>query len=232
MIVMKCLCFQVAGGEQKSLYKKMAREGGASDIVALSPPSTNYNYLSKSTDSSDGGDYLTADNLEMFVVSRKTLFNLVTTLNLSFYPDYDFSDAKSHEFARAPSLSHVWAEIDSRLGLSPLYNKGLRFVWFLGDVKSIRLPLTIVFGSKSRSRLWEEIDREIGGLRNAEIYTYKSDLTSDPFSDPGCGWYFNFFFYNVKLKRIVFFTCRAIRYIVYTIDWLFAYLIQAYNPFF
>jgi len=177
---------KVAGGEQKSLYKKMAREGGASEIVALSPPSSNCSYLSKSADSSDGGDYLTADNLEMFVISRKTLFNLVTTLNLSFYPDYDFSDAKSHEFSRAPSLSHVWAEIDSRLGLSPLYNKGLR------------------------SRLWEEIDREIGGLRNAEIYTYKSDLTSDPFSDSGCGWYFNFFFYNVKLKRIVFFTCRAI----------------------
>ena len=76
----------------------------------------------------------------------------------------------------------------------------------------------MLVNSKIRSRLWEEIDREIGGLRNAEIYTYKSDLTSDPFSDPGCGWSFNFFFYNVKLKRIVFFTCRAIRYIVETID--------------
>jgi hypothetical protein len=162
----------------------MAREGGASEIVALSPPSANYNYLSKSTDSE--GEYLTPENLEMFVISRKTLFNLITTLNLSFYPDYDFSDAKSHEFSRSPSLSHVWAEIDSRLGLAPQYHKGLR------------------------ARLWEEIDREIGGLRNAEIYTYKSDLTSDPFSEGGCGWYFNFFFYNVKLKRIVFFTCRAI----------------------
>jgi len=175
--------FKVAGGEQKSLYKKMAKDGGGSDIVALSPPTEGY--LSKSADS-DGESVFTTDNWELLVISRKMLFHLITTLNLSFHPDYDFNDAKSHEFSRAPSLDYVWAEIDSRLGQSYMYSMGLR------------------------QSLYEEIDREIGGLRSADIYTYKPDLTSDPFSESGCVWSFNFFFYNAKLKRIIFLTCRAI----------------------
>lgn len=64
-----------------------------------------------------------------------------------------------------------------------------------------------------RQRLWEEIDAEIGGLRNSEIYTYKPDLISDPFSESGCVWSFNFFFYNAKIKRIVFLNCRAMKYV-------------------
>jgi hypothetical protein len=31
----------------------------------------------------------------------------------------------------------------------------------------------------------------------------------DPFSEDGLLWSFNFFFYNKKLKRVVFFTARA-----------------------
>jgi hypothetical protein len=173
---------KVAGFEQKTLYKRMAKEGGASDIVALSPPQDSC--LSSSLDSLES-EFFTPENLEMYVISRKTLFNLITTLNLSFHPDYDFSDAKSHEFSRATSLAHVWSEIDSRLGQSSFYN------------------------SRLRQRLYEEIEAEIGGLRNAEIYMYKPDLTSDPFSEAGCVWSFNFFFYHPKLKRVVFLTCRA-----------------------
>lgn len=37
-------------------------------------------------------------------ISRKTLFYLIATLNATFQPDYDFSDAKSHEFSKEPSL--------------------------------------------------------------------------------------------------------------------------------
>lgn len=36
------------------------------------------------------------------------------------------------------------------------------------------------------------------------------DLTSDPYSEDGCLWSFNYFFYNSRLKRIVFFTCRSV----------------------
>lgn len=42
------------------------------------------------------------------------------------------------------------------------------------------------------------------------IYSYTPDMRSDPFSEDGCLWSFNYFFYNKKLKRILFFTCRHI----------------------
>ena len=46
-------------------------------------------------------------------ISRKTLFYLIATLNAAFHPDYDFSDAKSHEFSKEPSLQvcKAWAKI-------------------------------------------------------------------------------------------------------------------------
>lgn len=43
-------------------------------------------------------------------------------------------------------------------------------------------------------------------------HSYNPDLDSDPFGEDGSLWSFNYFFYNKKLKRIVFFTCRSIRY--------------------
>lgn len=48
-------------------------------------------------------------------ISRKTLFYLIATLNSAFYPDYDFSDAKSHEFSKEPSLQWVMNAVDSNL---------------------------------------------------------------------------------------------------------------------
>ena len=37
-------------------------------------------------------------------ISTKTLFYLISTLNHSFSPDYDFSKAKSDEFSKEPSI--------------------------------------------------------------------------------------------------------------------------------
>ncbi len=37
-------------------------------------------------------------------ISTKTLFYLISTLNASFNPDYDFSNAKSEEFSKEPSI--------------------------------------------------------------------------------------------------------------------------------
>jgi hypothetical protein len=39
--------------------------------------------------------------------------------------------------------------------------------------------------------------------------SYRPDGTSDPFSESGIIWSFNFFFHNRKLRRILFLTCRA-----------------------
>lgn len=43
------------------------------------------------------------------------------------------------------------------------------------------------------------------------VCSYNPDLDSDPFGEEGSLWSFNYFFYNKKLKRIVFFTCRSVR---------------------
>lgn len=43
------------------------------------------------------------------------------------------------------------------------------------------------------------------------VGSYNPDLDSDPFGEEGSLWSFNYFFYNKKLKRIVFFTCRSVR---------------------
>lgn len=43
------------------------------------------------------------------------------------------------------------------------------------------------------------------------LFSYNPDLDSDPFGEEGSLWSFNYFFYNKKLKRIVFLTCRSIR---------------------
>jgi hypothetical protein len=41
------------------------------------------------------------------------------------------------------------------------------------------------------------------------LKSYNPELTSDPFAEDGCLWFFNFFIYNRKLKRIIFFSCRC-----------------------
>ena len=50
-----------------------------------------------------------------------------------------------------------------------------------------------------------------GNLINniTKIKSYNPDLTSDPFAEDGCLWFFNYFFYNRKLKRIVYLSCRC-----------------------
>ena len=62
-----------------------------------------------------------------------------------------------------------------------------------------------------KDHLWAAINDEIQ-LKECDVFSYNPDLASDPFGEDGCIWSFNYFFYNKKLKRIVFFNCRATRY--------------------
>lgn len=48
----------------------------------------------------------------------------------------------------------------------------------------------------------------------ASLPSYNPDLDSDPFGEDGSLWSFNYFFYNKRLKRIVFFSCRSIRFVL------------------
>lgn len=117
--------------------------------------------------------------------SRKTLYFLKATLNASFFPDYDFSDAASHEFTREPSFDWVHRSIHSRLMSSQ------------ADAYSA-----------VSSELWQEIADGIEPA-DTDIYSYNPDLDSDPFATDGALWSFNYFFFNKKLKRILFFTYRT-----------------------
>ncbi|XP_033754128.1 repressor of RNA polymerase III transcription MAF1 homolog [Pecten maximus] len=173
-------------GNDKRLYNKMlTAEGGVSpmDLQALSPPQSTLSHSpSKQYSRSQGSD---GEGYLCDTISTKTLFYLISTLNASFNPDYDFSDAKSGEFSKEPSIQWVLGTINTQMHAAA----GDRFD-----------PLT--------QKMWSAVDAEIG-LQECDIYSYNPDLSSDPYGEEGCIWSFNYFFYNKKLKRIVFFTCRS-----------------------
>lgn len=78
-------------------------------------------------------------------------------------------------------------------------------------MNSIDTNLSAITGEQYlnlKTAIWSAIDDEMS-LAECDIYSYNPDFNSDPYGDPGCLWSFNYFFYNKKLKRILFFTCRA-----------------------
>lgn len=175
-------------GQDKRLFKLLSQENGhsPSELQALSPPQSaltvpHPNVVSRSSGEEAGGPLC-------HTCSRKMIFYLISTLNAAFHPDYDFSDAKSDEFSREPSLDWTVNAVDGNL-----FSAG-------GEQYSTQI----------RPRLWAAINDEINAT-DCEIYSYSPDLSSDPFGEEGVLWSFNYFFFNKKLKRILFFTCRATR---------------------
>lgn len=169
-------------GDDKHMFKQFCQEGQPHVLEALSPPQSGGVSPSR-LGKSLGGD---EDGPLSDKCSRKTLFYLIATLNESFRPDYDFSAARSHEFSREPSLNWVANAVNCSL------------------VSALGEDFTAL-----KSDLWDAVDEEIN-LSDCDIYSYNPDLDSDPFGEDGSLWSFNYFFYNKKLKRIVFFTCRSI----------------------
>ncbi|XP_022082189.1 repressor of RNA polymerase III transcription MAF1 homolog [Acanthaster planci] len=183
-------------GNDKRLFKMLSQENGHTpdDLQALSPPQTQ-SQLSLSPRGGVSpqavGLYGTGSGEETHgplchTCSRKMIFYLISTLNASFNPDYDFSDAKSHEFSREPSLDWTVNAVDSNMFSTA------------GEV----------YATQIRPKLWAAVNDEISP-NECEIYSYNPDLESDPFGEEGVLWSFNYFFYNKKLKRILFFACRA-----------------------
>lgn len=169
-------------GDDKHMFKQFCQEGQPHVLEALSPPQTSGLSPSRLSKSQGGEDESPLSDK----CSRKTLFYLITTLNESFRPDYDFSAARSHEFSREPSLSWVVNAVNCSL-----------FSAVREDFRALK------------PQLWNAVDEEIC-LAECDIYSYNPDLDSDPFGEDGSLWSFNYFFYNKRLKRIVFFSCRSI----------------------
>ncbi|KAI8886767.1 Maf1-domain-containing protein [Backusella circina FSU 941] len=116
---------------------------------------------------------------------RKTFFYLLATLNAAF-PDYDFGDVRPDQFLKLPSLEIVMNSVNTTL-----FNLGNDFI-------------------VNRYRLWDVLD-EIVQLNECDIYTYNPDVDDDPMceEEEGYIWSMNYFFFNRKLKRMIFFSTKS-----------------------
>jgi len=117
--------------------------------------------------------------------SRKTLIYLISLLNASF-PDYDFCNVKPEQFRKETTPYMVINSINTILG---------------GVISNYNTDLS--------PKLWQILETEMN-LRECDIYSFLPDYDSDPYTEPGNIWSFNYFFYSKKLKRIVLFTCRSV----------------------
>ncbi|KAF8061370.1 mannose-1-phosphate guanylyltransferase 2 [Scenedesmus sp. PABB004] len=124
--------------------------------------------------------------------SRKTLIFLILTLN-HIYPDYDFSQLRAHHFRKEAGLGRAEELVDTHLiEVSKVWENTPGF----GEA-----PLL--------DTLWSSIDEAID-LKDCDVYSYKSDGETDPFGEKATVWAFNFFFYNKKLKRILYIGVKAV----------------------
>lgn len=153
-------------GTDKKLYKQMTNQDGSqavSGVQALSPPQTLVGSpvygspilpptglpsvlirsISGCSANSDSNGPVFRDT-----ISSKTLFYLKSTLNASFFPDYDFTDAKSDEFSREPSVKWVTDAVKANLSAAAKE----RFV-------------------SLEQQLWGAVDEEIQ-LRDCDVYRY------------------------------------------------------------
>jgi hypothetical protein len=123
--------------------------------------------------------------------SRKTLIYLILTLN-HIYPDYDFNQLRAQHFQKEADVTVVEEAVDSHL-------LEVSRIW----EQSPSGANTSFFDT-----IWGSIDEAID-MQNCDVYSYKGDGEIDPLSEKGNVWSFNYFFYNKKLKRILYFTCRG-----------------------
>ena len=107
----------------KRLYRMLSHEAHG-DVLALSPPKS----LLGATPPSSCPP---AVSPLTHTCSRKMISYLISTLNASFQPDYDFSNAKSEEFSREPSVQFVVNAVRSSLGSTApeVYNRLESTLW-------------------------------------------------------------------------------------------------------
>jgi len=116
---------------------------------------------------------------------RNTFITLISALNTVF-PDYDFSSVQAEHFVNGPNLRSIIEYVNSVLGpVVPDYDE---------------------FSTK----LWMTLDQEMC-LHDCEIYSYVApEPESDPFNEEANLWCLNYFFYNRKVKRVLFFMSRSV----------------------
>jgi hypothetical protein len=155
--------------------------------------------------------------------SRKTLIYLILTLN-HMYPDWDFSNLRSHVRCWPglvrPSRARLTPLRHAPLATAQNFTKEDGFASTRAAVEAALLEPARLWagvtggGSMGSSAhaletLWARLE-EVIQPAECDVYSYKGDAEGDPFTVPGSLWSFNFFLYNRKLKRILFFTASAI----------------------
>ena len=124
--------------------------------------------------------------------SRRTLVYLILTLN-HIYPDYDFTLLRAHHFRKEQGVPAVEESVGAHLVEAAKVWEGTPGV---GEE-----PLL--------DCLWAAVDEAVE-LKECDVYSYQSDHENDPFGEKGSVWSFNYFFYNKKQKRILYFSCRGV----------------------
>ncbi|KAI8342509.1 Maf1 regulator-domain-containing protein [Chlamydoabsidia padenii] len=114
---------------------------------------------------------------------RKTFFYLLSTLNAAF-PDNDFSDVRPDQFSKQPSVDMVINSVNTTL-----FNLGNDYI-------------------VNKYRMWDILD-ELVELNECDVYSYSADVDDDPMVEEGYIWSMNYFFFNRKLKRMVFFSVNS-----------------------
>ena len=124
--------------------------------------------------------------------SRRPLIYLILTLN-HMYPDFDFSTLRAQNFTKEVGVSIVKNNIDNLL---------------MECGKTWRPQAQSDTNKSFLEAMWAAIN-EVIELGESDVYSYNSDLEGDPFGEEGSIWSFNYFFYNRRLKRVVYFSCRC-----------------------
>ncbi|CAF4419572.1 unnamed protein product, partial [Adineta steineri] len=114
-------------GDPKKLYKQLRNEPGTTpyDLEILGPsqiqsPKLNYTIINSPPQvmysNSIARPISSDDESPIYkTIPRKTLIFLISTLNASFEPDYEFSSCTSQDFSRETNLELVKNAVDSRL---------------------------------------------------------------------------------------------------------------------
>ncbi|MFS7993144.1 putative repressor of RNA polymerase III transcription Maf1 [Helianthus anomalus] len=152
---------------------------GTDKRLSLSLENEMLEYIGNSPDvgSSSPVEYLSSRS------SRKTLIYLILTLS-QMYPDYDFSAVKAHRFF----TEGTWEGFKQ---IFQSYMSDASKVWNETDEDGTLLET-----------LYKTLD-EVINLADCEVYSYDPNSDADPFIEKGALWSYNFFFYNRKLKRVV-----------------------------
>ncbi|KAJ3080307.1 RNA polymerase III-inhibiting protein maf1 [Rhizoclosmatium sp. JEL0117] len=194
-------CKSTTDEKKLKMYIEEKYEGDADVLLGASPGTAGFPYGSSFTAPTPTAGSFSFSNGPIShsptspfgplaqISSRKTLFYLLATLNAAF-PDYDFSDVKPELFVKIPLLNIVQRNVTATL-----------FRTAIEGVQTNNLSL----------RLWEAID-EVIQLQECDVYSFNPNPEEEPDSEEGNLWSFYYFFFNRKLKRVVFFTARAVSY--------------------